>query len=61
MTKMPLKLSAGLSQLVIVDTQTRLITAMPQDELQSTIKNMGILAQAAKLLAVSTIHHRAVS
>jgi len=55
MTKMPLKLSAGLSQLVIVDTQTRLITAMPQDELQSTIKNMGILAQAAKLLGVSAI------
>ena len=55
MTKMPFKLSAGLSQLVIVDTQTRLITAMPQDELQSTIKNMSILAQAAKLLAVSTI------
>jgi len=55
MTKMPLKLIAGLSQLVIVDTQTRLITAMPQDELQSTVKNIGILAQAAKLLAVPTI------
>ncbi|MDI1298396.1 isochorismatase family protein [Methylotenera sp.] len=52
---MPLKLSAGLSQLVIVDTQTRLVSAMPQDELQSTIKNSGILVQAAKLLAVSTI------
>jgi hypothetical protein len=55
MTKMPLKLSASLSQLVIVDTQTRLITAMPQDELQSTIKNIGILAHVAKLLAVSAI------
>lgn len=52
---MSLKLSAGLSQLVIVDTQTRLIMAMPQDELQLTIKNIGILAQAAKLLAVSAI------
>lgn len=52
---MPLKLSASLSQLVIVDTQTRLITAMPQDELQSTIKNIGILAHVAKLLAVSAI------
>ncbi|MDI1308879.1 MAG: isochorismatase family protein [Methylotenera sp.] len=55
MIKIPLKVSAGLSQLVIVDTQTRLITAMPQDELQSIVKNIGILAQAAKLLAVSAI------
>lgn len=55
MIKMPLKVIAGLSQLVIVDTQTRLITAMPQDELHSTVKNIGVLAQAANLLAVKTI------
>lgn len=52
---MPLKLSAGLSQLVIVDTQTRLITAMQQDELKFTIKNINILAQAASVLAVPAI------
>ena len=52
---MPLKLVADLSQLVIVDTQTKLITAMPQTELQACLKNTGILAQAANLLAVTTI------
>jgi len=52
---MPLKLNAGLSQLVIVDTQTRLVTAMPQVELQAAIKNIGILAQVTKLLAISAI------
>jgi len=51
----PLLIKAGLSQLVIIDTQTKLITAMPQDALQACVKNMGVLAQAAKLLAVPTI------
>jgi nicotinamidase-related amidase len=53
--KMPLILRTSLSQLVIIDTQTKLITAMPQDELQLCIKNTRILAQAATLLGVSTI------
>ena len=51
----PLLIRAGLSQLVVIDTQTKLITAMPQDALQACIKNIGILAQAAKLLSVPTI------
>ncbi|MDO9204049.1 isochorismatase family protein [Methylotenera sp.] len=50
-----LKARAGLSQLIIVDMQTRLIAAMPQEALQATIKNAGILAQAASLLEVPTI------
>lgn len=49
------KAQASLSQLIIIDMQTRLITAMPQDALQSTIKNAAILAQAASLLAVPSI------
>lgn len=46
---------AGLSQLIIVDMQTRLITAMPQDDSQATIKNAGILAQASAMLEVPVI------
>lgn len=53
--KAPLLMKADLSQLVIIDTQTKLITAMSQDALQACVKNMGILAQAATLLAVPTI------
>jgi nicotinamidase-related amidase len=51
----PLLINAGLSQLVIIDTQTKLITAMPKEALQTCIKNTGILAQAASMLAVPTI------
>lgn len=51
----PLLMKADLSQLVIIDTQTKLITAMSQDAVQASIKNTGILAQAAALLAVPTI------
>jgi nicotinamidase-related amidase len=52
---MPLKLSMGLSQLVIVDAQTRLIAAMQQEELQFIIKNISVLAQAASILAVPAV------
>jgi nicotinamidase-related amidase len=51
----PLLIKAALSQLVIIDTQTKLIAAMPQEALQACIKNTGILAQAASMLAVPTI------
>lgn len=51
----PLLIKAGLSQLVIIDTQTKLITAMSQEALQICIKNTAILAQAASMLAVPTI------
>ena len=46
---------AGLSQLVIVDMQTRLSTAMPQDALQAVIKNCGILVAAAAMLDVLVV------
>ena len=42
----------GLSQLVIIDMQTRLISAMPQEAMQAVIKNCAILAQAATMLEV---------
>lgn len=51
----PLLIKADLSQLVIIDTQTKLITAMPQDALHASVKNTSILAQAASMLAVPTI------
>jgi nicotinamidase-related amidase len=51
----PLLINAGLSLLVIIDTQTKLVTAMSQEALQACIKNTGILAQAASMLAVPTI------
>lgn len=44
-----------LSQLVIIDMQTKLISAMQPDAMQAVIKNCGILAQAASLLTVHTI------
>lgn len=46
---------AELSQLVIIDMQTRLTTAMSPETMQATIKNTGILAQAAALLNVPTV------
>lgn len=46
---------AALSQLIIIDMQTRLLTAMPQDAMQAVIKNCGILLQAAAMLEVPVI------
>ena len=46
---------AELSQLVIIDMQTKLISAMQVDAMQLVIKNCGILAQAANLLNVPVI------
>ncbi len=46
---------ANLSQLVIIDMQTCLLTAMQQDAMQAVIKNCGILAQAAAMLEVPVI------
>lgn len=42
----------GLSQLIIIDMQTRLLSAMPQESMQAVVKNCGILAQAAAMLEV---------
>ncbi len=44
-----------LSQLVVIDMQTRLAGIMPSDEMQAVIKNCSILLQAAKLLEVPSI------
>jgi Isochorismatase family len=43
------------SQLVMIDMQIKLASAMPTEALQSEVKNCGILAQAANLLAVSFV------
>ncbi len=48
-------LKAGLSQLVLIDIQTKLVTAMQEDAVQASIKNAGILAQAAQILFVPTL------
>lgn len=54
---MTLKLTANAStsQLVIVDMQTKLSTAMQPAALQKAVKNSGILAQAAQMLDVHCI------
>lgn len=46
---------AGLSQLIFIDLQTRLLSAMPQEAMQTVIRNCGILAQAAAMLEVPVI------
>ena len=46
---------AELSQLVIIDMQTKLTSAMQADAMQLVIKHCGILAQAASLLSVPVI------
>ncbi|MES2012342.1 MAG: hydrolase [Pseudomonadota bacterium] len=43
---------AGLSQLVIIDMQTRLTAAMPLEAMQAAIKNSEILVTAAAMLEV---------
>lgn len=48
-------IKAELSQLVIIDMQTKLIGAMQADAMQAVIKNCGILAQASGLLNVPVI------
>lgn len=44
-----------LSQLVVIDMQTRLAGIMPSNEMQAVVKNCSILLQAAKLLEVPAI------
>ncbi len=46
---------AELSQLIIIDMQTKLMSAMQPDAMQVAIKNCAVLIQAANILAVSTI------
>ena len=51
----PHLLNADVSQLLIVDMQTRLMSVMAPEALAACINNTGVLAQAAKLLAVPVI------
>jgi len=51
----PLKAKAHLSQLVIVDVQTKLAAAMVPEAMQSLIKNSMILVAAANLLDVPVL------
>lgn len=46
---------ANLSQLVLVDIQTKLAAVMPPEAMQKVIKNGEILSQAAQLLNVPTL------
>jgi nicotinamidase-related amidase len=48
--------NSSASQLVIVDMQDRLAGVMAPDALAATIKNCGILLQAAKLLEIPTLY-----
>ena len=47
--------NASLSQLVVIDMQSKLCVAMPKDDLQMVIKNCEILAQVANLLDVPVV------
>jgi nicotinamidase-related amidase len=49
------KAKLALSQLIIIDMQEKLASAMPADAMQYITKNCGILAQAAALLNVPTV------
>jgi len=55
MTHANLVARAGLSQLLIVDVQTRLSSVMLQDAMQAITKNCGILATAANMLEVPVL------
>lgn len=55
MTHAHLKAEVGLAQLVIVDMQTRLLTAMQQEAMHAVIRNCGVLATAATMLEVPTV------
>lgn len=50
-----LSANAASSQLVIIDMQIKLASAMPVDTMQAVIKNCAILAQAAQLLSVASV------
>lgn len=47
--------NAATSQLVVIDIQERLASAMPEKVMQGVIANTGILLQAANLLDVAVI------
>ncbi len=47
--------NADQSQLVIIDIQTKLCHVMPAEDMQTVIKNTGVLLQAANLLQVPAV------
>jgi nicotinamidase-related amidase len=50
-----LRASAALSQLAIIDVQTKLVPAMLADAMPNVTRNIGFLAQAAQLLQVPVL------
>jgi nicotinamidase-related amidase len=52
---MTMLIKQAACQLVIIDVQTKLSTAMPTEAMRSLIRNTQILAQAAQLLTIPTI------
>jgi nicotinamidase-related amidase len=52
---MTMLIKQAACQLVIIDVQTKLSTAMPTEGMQQLLKNTQILAQAAQLLAIPTV------
>lgn len=55
MTQANFMARTSLSQLIIVDLQTRLAAVMAEDDINAVIKNCGILVQAAAMLEVPTV------
>lgn len=53
--RVPNQASIALSQLVLIDVQTKLASVMVHSELSAVIKNCGILLQAANMLNVASI------
>jgi len=46
---------ADASQILVVDVQTRLAAAMPPADRERTLRNLGVLLEAARLLAVPVL------
>lgn len=55
MASLNLKANVGLSQLILVDMQSRLAAVMPSDAMQDVMKNCEILLRSATLLDVPLI------
>ena len=52
---LPITANLASSQLVVIDMQTKLASAMPADSLQAVVKNCAILAQAVQLLSIDSV------
>ncbi|MCB4809885.1 isochorismatase family protein [Methylovorus menthalis] len=56
MSKPPFLAQRHLSQVVVIDVQEKLCAAMPAEEAQTVVRNIGILLQAAALLEVPRLY-----